>query len=200
MAKSEVRSWAGRIAEIICLLVKEIQKRGMDADEVFIRVLANAKEKIKKTIDLWLEVDVIVRVVAGINRDCTGRELIDTVVASGRKLWYKDQQAVDAIPRGEGDNAKFYYVKLGKYCKSRAEVIARLAELGYMLFQDPKAVAEDMIQNPELADENPIICFWGDRDWATFDRFGDGRYVNVSRSEDDWIDRWSVACVRKYQG
>lgn len=147
---------------------------------------------------------IVVRLVRGINRECTPQQAVDTVVATGRTP-YINSEVVATIPRGEGDEAKFAYVELGKYCDSNAAAMARVAELGYEPYNDVRAVIEDLRQHPDLADDNkPIVCFWTDTQgriyWIAFSRWYDERNVCVDRDGDVWFEDWRVAarkCPKK---
>jgi hypothetical protein len=136
-----------------------------------------------------------------VDRTRTPQQALDAC----RRVQYIDKKVVAAMPRGTGEKAKLVYFKpdLSAYKNgwiSCADVAEEYKRRG--LVPDPQAQIDDNAANPEFADEHPNACQWidgkGNYCFASFDRFGDWRYVHVRRDGRDgrgWPGSWSFAGV-----
>lgn len=135
------------------------------------------------------------RLVSGINRNQTPQEALD---ATGRRQ-YTTQSVVDAMPRGEGENAelKFFELDYNATPKELADEYERRN-----LKADPFALAKHMEDNPSFADERPVATQWdlgedGQASYAAFSRWSGGRRVIVLRHGCHWPRRCRFAGVSK---
>lgn len=141
---------------------------------------------------------LIIRIVK-VDRSQTPRQALK---ATGRSQ-YVDDDVVDAMPRGEGDEAELIYFKpdpsLYKNGKISCDAVAAEYEKRGLV-PDPMAQAADN-QDDAFADKTPNGCQWKDKDgnycYAAFSRWGGRRRVGVHRFDDDWDGSWSFAGVRK---
>ena len=137
--------------------------------------------------------NMIVRHVR-VNRTHSAREAIN---ATGRKK-YLDNNVVDSMPRGEGDEADVYFFKESRTI-SNDDLAKKYESLGFK--PDPYAQAAVNEADPAFADDHPNGSQWKDADgnwcFAAFYRWNDERHVNVNRHDYDWGDGWWFAGVRK---
>ena len=146
--------------------------------------------------------DMIVRVVAKIDRSRTPQEVLD---ATGRKQ-YTDRTVVEAMPRGTGDKAEtvFFTPDTSAYDKDGLisdDNLEKEFEFRGLVPEDPYSLAAQNEDDPAFADEHPNVTHWKDASgkwcYATFSRWRGGRFVFVSRYDRGWDDRWSFAGRRK---
>ena len=135
--------------------------------------------------------NMIVRPVT-VNRSRTPQDMLD---ATGRNQ-YTDKGVVKAMPRGYGDTVDVYFFKLDLSKSNGYISCADLAKEYALrgLVPDPYAQTEVNIDDPSFADEHPNATQWQDGDgkycYACFDRWRDGRRVNVYQYGYDWNDYW----------
>lgn len=157
------------------------------------------KERIASMPENATQIEVIdenMIVVRGVhvNRSRTLQEMLK---ATGRKL-YTNDNVVDTIPLGEGEEVDVYFFKLG--CYAGAEDLEHEYELRG-LKPDPRAQAKVNEDDPAFADEYPNSCFWDREDevssWATFKPRDVERDPGVDRGSDGWSGYWWFAGVRE---
>jgi hypothetical protein len=143
--------------------------------------------------------NLIVRKVT-VNRSRTPQGALD---ATGRAQ-STDSEVVDAMPKGEGDEAEVVFFKPDLSNRNgyiSDDDLEKEYELRALKPADPVSVAAVNEADPTFADEHPHGTHWKDAkgNWcyATFRRWGDGRRVGVDRDGSDWSDRWWFAGVRK---
>lgn len=143
--------------------------------------------------------NLIVRRVK-VNRTRTPQAALD---ATGRKQ-YTDQAVVDAMPRGEGDEAEVVFFKPDASCYkngliSMAEVDRQYELRG--LVPDPYATEAVNEADSAFADLHPNAVQWqaagGGWCCAAFDGWHGERDVDVNRRGSDWSDGWEFSGVRK---
>lgn len=137
---------------------------------------------------------LIIRRVA-VNRTRTPQETLD---ATGRKQ-YTDRKVVDAMPRGEGDEAEVCFFNLGRFINDAD--LEKEYELRGFKPVDPFSLAAVNEADPAFADDHPNCTHWKDADgnwcYASFSRWRVGRGVLVNRDVVGWNDFWWFAGVRK---
>ncbi len=143
--------------------------------------------------------NLIVRKVP-VNRNRSQQEALDAT----NRVQYTDGKVVDAMPKGEGDEAEVVFFKPD--LSQRNDFISdddleKEFELHGLKPADPISVAAVNEADPAFADEKPHGTHWKDAEgnwcFATFDRWRDGREVRVDRDGSGWMDRWWFAGVRK---
>jgi len=132
--------------------------------------------------------------VSGINRNQTPQGALD---ATGRKQ-YTTQSVVDAMPRGEGENAELKFFELD-YEPTTTELYTEYERRG--LKADPFALSKHMEDDPAFADDRPVVCQWdcdkdGRASYVVFARWGGGRSVLVNRLDNRWLrfSRFAGVC------
>lgn len=135
-----------------------------------------------------------------VNRMRTPQAALDAT----RRLQYTNQSVVDAMPRGEGDEAEVIFFKLdaSRYKNgiiSPAEVAKQYEIRGFK--PDPYATAAVNEADPEFATEHPNAVQWqdADGDWcfATFSWWLGVRRVHVHRLRSVWFAYWEFSGVSK---
>jgi len=157
-------------------------------------------EKLATAPTLLISPPQVIRRVK-VNRNRTPQEAID---ATGR-VQYIDSKVVEGMPRGEGDemDVEFFKPEAWEYTRpgymSDDDLEKALNRRG--LSNDPVAVAAANEADPSLADKMPHGTHWKDSEgkwcYATFDRWGDERGVDVDRRGSGWNDGWWFAGSRK---
>ena len=135
------------------------------------------------------------RSVSGINRDQSPQAAIN---ATGR-MQYTNRSVVDAMPRGEGEDAELEFFELD-YDPTPAELDAEYKSRN--LKADPFALCKHMQDDPTFADERPVACQWdlkedGAACYAAFHRWLGEWNVSADRSADVWHRGYRYAGVRK---
>ncbi len=143
--------------------------------------------------------NLIVRKVP-VNRGRTQQEAIE---ATGRAQ-YTDRKVVDAMPKGEGDEAEIVFFKPDLSERNgfiSDDDLDKEYELRGLKPADPISVAAVNEADPAFADEKPHGTHWKDAKghwcYATFRRWLGERGVCVGRRDDGWGDGWWFAGVRK---
>ncbi len=143
--------------------------------------------------------NLVVRKVP-VNRSRTQQEAIE---ATGRAQ-YMDRKVVNAMPKGEGNEAEILFFKPDLSERSgfiSDDDLEKEFELRGLKPADPISVAAVNEADPAFADEKPHGTHWKDAkgNWcyAAFRRWDDRRRVNVNRDDSDWNDDWWFAGVRK---
>lgn len=144
--------------------------------------------------------DLIVRVVAKVDRSRTPQEALD---ATGRTQ-YVDRGVAKAMPRGTGEGAKTEFFELDLSRRggwiSDSDLDKEYALRG-LVPEDPYSLAAQNEADPAFADEHPNATHWKDANgswcYAAFFLWRDERYVRVHRCDSDWLDRWWFAGRRK---
>ncbi|MDP3875127.1 MAG: hypothetical protein Q8Q22_01240 [bacterium] len=130
-----------------------------------------------------------------VNRTRTPQAVLD---ATGRKQ-YTDPNVVDAMPRGEGEEADIHFFKPGRYVNDSE--LEKEYELRGLKPVDPYSLAQVNVDDPSFADIHPNGTHWknskGQWCFAAFGRWCGERGVRVSESGNAWIDDWWFAGVRK---
>ena len=112
---------------------------------------------------------------------------------------YTDSSVVKNMPKGTGEETDVCFFKLSRSI-SDADLEKEYALRG-LIPADPYSQAQVNIDDPSFADEHPNGTHWQDANgnwcFAAFVRWDDERAVNVRRCDDDWLDRWWFAGLRK---
>jgi hypothetical protein len=128
-----------------------------------------------------------------------------TLQATGRNLYVTDS-VVDAMPRGEGEEAEVVYFKPEPEAYKNGVISDDDLEKEYakrgLVPADPYSLSADNEANPDFADTYPKGTHWKDEQgkwcFAAFHRWYSRRIVSVYRSGGDvWNDRWWFAGRRK---
>jgi len=142
-------------------------------------------------------IEIIRRVRVDRTRD--PQEALD---AAGHRF-NTDQNVVDSMPRGEGDEVEVVFFKPD--LSNRKGLISdddleKEFDLRGLKPADPISVAAVNEANPEFADKMPNVTHWKDKDgkwcFATFVRWDGGRRVYVDSNDGDWDGRWWLAGLR----
>lgn len=141
----------------------------------------------------------IVRTVK-VNRIRSKQEAIE---ATGRAQ-YTDQEVVDSMPKGEGDEVEIVFFK-PDLSKRKGFIsdddLEKEFDLRGLKPADPISVAAVNEVDPAFADDKPHSTHWkcvkGNWHCATFSRRNDERDVYVNRYDIGWSDVWWFAGVRK---
>jgi hypothetical protein len=196
----------GQIAKVTSLVAAKLRKSSLplkQSQEVLEQQGAEMANNFYADFRKRVEArsDMIVR-RARVNRNRTPRE---AVAATGRNKYVNDT-VVDSMPVGEGEEIDVYFFKpkADEYTRPgwmSDDDLAKAFERRD-LEPDPRALLAVNEEFPEFADEHPNGTHWkdGDDKWcfATCDRWGSGRGVDVGRSGgDDWSDGWLFGGVRK---
>lgn len=117
--------------------------------------------------------------------------------ATGRRK-YTNREAVDTMPRGEGDEVDFCffkpepeeYTRPGFMSEEDLEKALKIRNL----ISDPYAQAKANEDDPAFADEHPNGAHWKGADgkwyYVAFGRGRGGRSVSCVRGGDGWDGRW----------
>lgn len=136
----------------------------------------------------------ITRVVT-VNRKRSAKEALK---ATGRNHYVTDS-VVAKMPNGTDEEVEVIFFNLGRFVSDND--LDKEYELRGLKPVDPFTLAAVNEADPAFADERPNGTHWKDKDdqwcFATFDRFGDVRFVSVNRNDSDWVGRWWFAGVRK---
>ena len=129
------------------------------------------------------------------NRSHSPQRVLDT---TGRKQ-YTDESVVDVMPRGEDDEVEVIFFKLSRYINNTE--LEKEYELRGLKAVDPFSLVAVNRANPTFADEHPNGTHWQDVNgkwcYVAFSCWHGERYLDVSRKDVDWIDRWWFAGLRK---
>ena len=116
---------------------------------------------------------------------------------------YTDRKVVDAMPKGEGDEAEVVFFKPDLSERNgfiSDDDLEKEFELRGLKPADPISVAAVNEADPTFADEKPHGTHWKDTkgNWcyASFRSWDDKRKVFVGRAN-GWTNRWWFAGVRK---
>jgi len=138
---------------------------------------------------------MIIRKVA-VNR---AQSPVEMLKATGR-VQYTDENVVKTIPKGEGEETKVFFFKIGRQINDN-DLEKEYAVRGLQP-ADPYSQAKVNQDDPAFADTHPNGTHWKDvkGEWCfcAFNRWGvDKRFVNVFRNDGDWDVSWWFAGVRK---
>ncbi len=133
---------------------------------------------------------------AKVNRNRTSQEAID---ATNRRQ-YTNREVVDAMPRGDGEEAEVVFFNLGRFVSDVD--LEREYKLRGLKPADPYSLAAVNEADVAFADEYPNGTHWKDVAgrwcYAAFYRWDvGGRSVHVHRRDHDWHGRWRFAGTRK---
>jgi hypothetical protein len=138
--------------------------------------------------------NMIVRKVP-VNRTRTPQEVI---AVTGRKQYVSDD-VVAGMPKGEGEIAEVFFFKIGRFVSDVD--LDKEYELRGLKPADVYSQAAVNEADEAFADEHPNGTHWKDSGgkwcFATFGLWRDGRLVYVCRDDDDWVDYWWFAGLRK---
>ena len=117
---------------------------------------------------------------------------------------YTDRKVVDAMPKGEGEEAEIVFFKPDLSERNgfiSDDDLEKEFELRGLKPADPYSLAAVNESDPAFADDHPNATDWkdGDSKWcfAAFNRWDGERYVFVDRDDYDWDGRWWFAGLRK---
>jgi hypothetical protein len=187
------------LAEIVCLIIAEIERRGKDADKVLRWLLwPGGSDMIKKIVDILLDFGMVIRIVEKVDQSRSAQDAID---ATGRQQ-YISRSVVDGMPRGvkaAGSKIKFFELELSKrggYISD--DDIEKEFKLRNLVPESPYLLAKVNEDDPAFADEYPNTTHWKDSEgkwcYMTFYRGEDGkRFVDVFRREGGCHGRWWFA-------
>lgn len=148
----------------------------------WLAVLQRRVEEVSDIIFRWVEVD-------------RSREPQAALDATGR-IQYTDRNVVKNMPRGEGNKVLMGFFRVKSFT-SPSDLAKKLKYYG--LTPDPIALAALNEADPSFADENTNATQWLDEEgklcYATFDRLGDERRLNVGHS--GWSGDWLIGGVRE---
>lgn len=103
------------------------------------------------------------------------------------------------MPRGDGDESDVIFFKPGRSV-SDVDLDKEYALRG-LVPADPYALAAVNEADPAFADEHPNGTHWKDADgnwcYTAFNRWNDGRFVDVCRDVRGWFAYWWFAGLRK---
>lgn len=143
--------------------------------------------------------NLIVRKVP-VNRNRSQQEALDAT----NRAQYTDRKVVDAMPKGEGDEAEIVFFKPDLSQRNSFisdDDLEKEFELRGLKPADPISVAAVNEADPAFADEKPHGTHWKDAkgNWCyvTFCRWHGKRGVYVRRVDNVWFDYWWFAGVRK---
>ena len=127
----------------------------------------------------------------------------EALIATNRAL-YTDREVVNAMPKGEGDEAELVFFKPNLSKRNgyiSDDGLEKEFELRGLKSADPIAVAAVNEADSAFADSHPNATHWKDASgkWCYLvgDRWNDERGVGVGRNDSGWRDRWWFAGVRK---
>ena len=196
---------AGQIGKICDLVSSRLRKSGLASEPTQMALETQGKEltddvvaAIRKRVEAVS--NMIVRHVS-VNRNLTPQEVLD---ATGRKQ-YTDKSVVEAMPKGEGKKVEviFFKPRPGAYQNGWLSDEALDKEFDFFCLKpaDPYSQAAVNEDDSAFADERPNGTHWKDAQghwcFAAFDRWRDGRYVDVDRRDVDWHAHWWFAGLRK---
>lgn len=138
--------------------------------------------------------NMIVRTVK-VNRARSPQEALD---ATGRKQ-YTDKSVVKTMPKGEGDETKVVFFKVGRSVSD--DDLEKEYELRGLVPVDAHSLCAVNENDQAFADKHPNGTHWKDSsgNWcfAYFYRWDGERRVRVFRYDGGWGDGWWFAGVRK---
>ena len=137
---------------------------------------------------------------AKVNRSRSPQEALEAT----KRAQYTDRKVVDAMPKGEGDEAEVVFFKPDLSQRNgfiSDDDLEKEFELRGLKPADPISVAAVNEADPAFADEKPHGTHWKDArgNWCCVE-FGcwlDGREVFVGRHCVDWSGIWWFAGVHK---
>jgi hypothetical protein len=137
--------------------------------------------------------DLISRFVS-VNRDRTPDEALS---ATDRNK-YVTADVVKAMPRGTGEKVEVVFFKVSRDISD--DDLEKEYALRGLVPADAYSLAAVNEADPSFADDRPNATHWKDENdkwcYAAFDRWDDGRSVDVGRSGYDWGDDWWFAGLR----
>lgn len=138
--------------------------------------------------------NLIIRHVA-VYRHQTPQSVLDV---TGRKT-YINASVVKTMPRGEGAEVEVSFFRVGRDLSDPD--LDKEYTLRGLIPADPYSLAAVNQADPAFADDHPNATHWQDADgnwcYAIFSRWDGERYVNVSRRDGAWGDRWWFSGLRK---
>ena len=146
-----------------------------------------------------LIVNLIVRKVP-VNRSRSSQEALDATT----RAQYTDRKVVDAMPKGEGDEAEIVFFKPDLSERNgfiSDDHLEKEFDLRDLKPADPISVAAVNEADPTFADQIPHGTHWKNANgcwcYAAFIRWDGERKVRVSRVDNGWLGHWWFAGVRK---
>ena len=199
MIPSDETISAGQVGKIQEDLGAALRKSGLPREpvqQVIENQSAALNAELVAVVRKYVEMvsNIIVRRVP-VNILRTAQQALD---ATGRKQ-YTDSDVVAAMPKGAGGEAEVHFFKLDRYISDN-DLEDEYASRG-LKPADPCSLAAVNEADPAFADEHPNGTHWKDAKgkwcFAAFDRWDDGRELSVDRYDNDWLDYWWFAGVRK---
>ena len=189
----------GQAGKFIDVFIDALVKSGLPSEptqqvleEQGAAVAAECVSIVRKRVDAMSSI-IVRRVQVDISR--TPQQALD---ATGRKQ-YTDSGVVAAMPKGAGGEVEVHFFKLDRYISDN-DLEGEYASRG-LKPADPCSLAAVNEADPAFADEHPNGTHWKDAKgkwcFAAFDRWDDGRELSVDRYDNDWLDYWWFAGVRK---
>jgi hypothetical protein len=185
---------AGQIGKLQDLLGAALRKSGLQSEptqQVLESQGAALAEELVAVVRKHVEAvsNMIVR-RAKVDRTRTPEQVIDATC----RVKYVDDDVVETMPNGEGDEVDVYFFKVGRYLP--VDEVAKEYELRG-LKSDPYAQAAVNEADPTFADDHPNGSQWGKNCCLMFNRWNGRRDVYCNRSGDCWDGGWWFAGVRK---
>ena len=199
MIPSDETISAGQVGKIQEDLGAALRKSGLPREpvqQVIENQSAALNAELVAVVRKYVEMvsNIIVRRVP-VNILRTAQQALD---ATGRKQ-YTNNDVVAAMPKGAGGEVEVHFFKLDRYI-SENDLEDEYASHG-LKPADPYSLAAVNEADPAFADEHPNGTHWKDAKgkwcFAAFDRWDDGRELSVDRYDNDWLDYWWFAGVRK---
>ncbi|OGG73207.1 hypothetical protein A3A38_02325 [Candidatus Kaiserbacteria bacterium RIFCSPLOWO2_01_FULL_53_17] len=190
---------AGQIGKIQELLGARLRKSRLPSEPVQ-QVLATQGDAVADEMlaAIRTRVEAICNMIVrhvNVNRARTPQEALK---ATGRNV-YANDSVVKTMPKGEGDEAEVHFFKHSRWISD--DDLEEEYEKRGLTAVDPYSLAAVNEADPGFADTHPNGTHWKDANgkwcYAAFDRWLDGRRVNVHRRGNDWRGDWWFAGLRK---
>lgn len=112
---------------------------------------------------------------------------------------YLNSDVVKSMPRGDGTEVDVIFFKVGRRLSDSD--LGKEYELRGLVPADPYSQIAVNEADLAFADDHPNATHWKDADgnWccAAFDDWGGGPGMLIGYSDDDWLDGWWFAGLRK---
>ena len=199
MIPSDETISAGQVGKIQEDLGAALRKSGLPREpvqQVIENQSAALNAELVAVVRKYVEMvsNIIVRRVP-VNILRTPQQALD---ATGHKQ-YTNNDVVAAMPKGAGGEVEVHFFKLDRYISDN-DLEGEYASRG-LKPADPCSLAAVNEADPAFADEHPNGTHWKDAKgkwcFAAFGRWGGERELSVDRYDNDWLDYWWFAGVRK---
>lgn len=188
----------GQIGQINDRLATKLRESGILSEEVQRVLMVPGGAAIDEMVAVFrkhveAQSEMIVRRVK-VDRSRTPRQVVE---ATGRTQCV-DDKVLATMPLGEGEEVDVFFFPLKKGARAQ-EFEHALASRG--LKADPYAQTAVNEADPAFADDHPNASQWDVQgrtsSYLVFNRWNNGRSVDVDRRDDGWGGHWWVAGVRK---